>query len=195
MNGTDSRQVEAMLGRSPRGDGDVVLRCHLGLPAVVQVPPVLPGGEPFPTLYWLTCPLAVRRAGRLEDAGLVKELTDTTDLSAADTDYAARREAALAGMVASGVVSGDGPRPTGGVGGASRGVKCLHSRYAFWLVGGDDPAGAEAARRIGRLDCTAPCVEPPTSEIEIHRGHEAHAGLGPDAPFPRVPGRSEVFPS
>jgi hypothetical protein len=35
-----------------------VARCHLGLPVVIQVPPRLDDGTPFPTLYWLTCPLA-----------------------------------------------------------------------------------------------------------------------------------------
>ena len=34
-------------------------RCHLGLPVVVRVPPILDDGTPFPTHYWLTCPLAV----------------------------------------------------------------------------------------------------------------------------------------
>lgn len=179
--------VEVMLGRPPRGAGRVVLRCHLGLPAVVEVPPLLPGGEPFPTLYWLACPLAVRRVGRLEDAGAVKEMSETMDVSGADAEYAARRDAALSVLVGTGA---GGPRPSGGVGGAHGGVKCLHSRYAFWLAGGEDPAGAETARRVGRLDCEASCVgDGEATEVEIRR----RGGLGPDAPLARVPGRDEVF--
>lgn len=195
MTGADRSAVEVMLGRTPRGDGRVARRCHLGLPVVVEVPPVLPGGEPFPTLYWLTCPLAVRRVGRLEDAGLVKEMSDAIDVSAADADYAARRGAVLAAMVAAGTVPGDGPAPSGGVGGAHGGVKCLHGRYGFWLVGGDDPAGAETARRVGRLDCAAPCVEPRAVEIEIRRPRDAGPGIGPAAPFATAPDRGEVFPA
>ncbi len=34
-----------------------------------------------------------------------------------------------------------GPRPSGGVGGTRHGVKCLHSHYAWYLAGGDDPVG------------------------------------------------------
>lgn len=161
----------------------------MGLPVVVEVPPLLPGGEPFPTLYWLTCPLAVGRVGRVEDAGAVKEMSESMDVSRADADYAARRDLALAALATP--VSA-GPRPSGGVGGARGGVKCLHSRYAFWLVGGDDPAGAETARRVGRLDCEAPCVPGESAtEVEIRR----RGGLGPDAPFAGVPARSEVFGS
>lgn len=189
MDRSDERVVAAMLGRTPRGDGTVARRCHLGLPAVVEVPPVLPGGEPFPTLYWLTCPLAVQRVGRVEDVGAIKEMSESMDVSGADADYAARRDAALA-VVAGAVATS--PRPSGGVGGAHGGVKCLHSRYAFWLVGGDDPAGAETARRVGRLDCEAPCV--PTAVaggVDVRRC----GGLGPDAPFECIPGRDEVFGS
>ena len=35
-----------------------------------------------------------------------------------------------------------GPRPSGGVGGTRRGLKCLHAHYAWYLAGGDDPVGA-----------------------------------------------------
>ncbi len=40
------------------------------------------------------------------------------------------------------------PRPTGGVGGTRRGVKCLHAHLAWWLVGGDDPVGRWVADRL-----------------------------------------------
>lgn len=192
MDAADARVVEAMLGRAPRGDGAVARRCHLGMPAVVEVPPVLPGGEPFPTLYWLTCPLAVRRVGRVEDDGGVKELTATTDLAAADADYAERRDVALAALVGAGHVAAGARAPTGGVGGAHGTAKCLHGRYAFWLVGGDDPAGAETARRVGRLDCTSVCVGAAApAAVVIERGKRS--GLGPTERFDAIPARDEVF--
>jgi hypothetical protein len=74
---------------------------------------------------------------RLESAGGVKaaeEAVDPDALAAAHASYAAERDAALpAGHV--------GPVPSGGVGGACRGVKCLHAHLAWYLVGGDDPVG------------------------------------------------------
>ena len=42
----------------------------------------------------------------------------------------------------------DGPRPSGGVGGTRRGVKCLHAHYAWYLVGGDDPVGRWVAEQL-----------------------------------------------
>jgi uncharacterized protein len=55
-------------------------------------------------------------------------------LRTAHACYARERDAALAPDHA-------GPRPSGGVGGTARGVKCLHAHYAYYLAGGDDPVG------------------------------------------------------
>ena len=35
-----------------------------------------------------------------------------------------------------------GPRPSGGVGGTRKGVKCLHAHYANYLMGAADPVGS-----------------------------------------------------
>ena len=68
----DRGVVEAQIGRPPRSLIDVAQRCHLDLPVVITVPPLLDDGTPFPTLYWLTCPLASKRIGRIEAAGGVR---------------------------------------------------------------------------------------------------------------------------
>ena len=57
----DYTVIEAQIGRAPRAPSQVVARCHLALPVVIEVPPLLDDGTPFPTLYWLTCPLARAR--------------------------------------------------------------------------------------------------------------------------------------
>lgn len=49
-------------------------------------------------------------------------------------------------------------RPTGGVAGAVRGVKCLHAHYADHAAGNNNPVGALVAPLIEPLDCTIPCV-------------------------------------
>lgn len=89
--------LAVQIGRPLRSEADVVARCHLGLPVVTRVPPVLDDGTPFPTRYWLSCPLANRRVGRVESAGGVqamerKYLTDpefAAALDAAHERYAA----------------------------------------------------------------------------------------------------------
>ncbi len=154
----DREVVEAQLGRPLRSQADVVVRCHLGVPVVTRVPPLLDDGTPFPTRYWLTCPLAVRRISRLEAGGAVAEMDRRAvrdpafgdALESAHVAYAAERDAALADAA--------GPVPSGGVGGARAGVKCLHAHYAHHAVGGPNPVGAWTAPQIEPLDCTVPCV-------------------------------------
>lgn len=52
----------------------------------------------------------------------------------------------------------DGPQPTGGVGGARVGVKCLHAHYAHQAATGSNPVGHLVAGWIEPLDCDEPCV-------------------------------------
>lgn len=134
-------------------------RCHLGVPTVIAVPPHLDDGTPFPTRYWLTCPLAVLRIGRLESAGGVKAAEQRI---AAEPLYARRHEAAMERYARDrdALIAPDAPphRPSGGVGGAARGVKCLHAHYADHAAGNDNPVGEDTAAAVEPLDCAAPCV-------------------------------------
>lgn len=154
-----TRQVVALqIGRPPRSDPKVLSTCHLGLPVVVESPPVLEDGTPFPTLYWLTCPLAVKRVSRLEAAGGVKRMDARSArdeefarrLRASHSRYAARRDAKLPATARH--------KPSGGVAGSRKGVKCLHAHYADHRSGNDNPVGEWTAPQIEPLDCRVPCV-------------------------------------
>jgi uncharacterized protein len=154
----DQEVIETQIGRPLRAESEVVARCHLDMPVVVRVPPHLDNGTPFPTLYWLTCPLATTRIGRLEGAGGVKRMETK---AAADAGFAAALEQAHVSYAAErdGLVTDIGaPAPSGGVGGAARGVKCLHAHYAHHAAGGENPVGELVAAWIGPLDCEVPCV-------------------------------------
>ncbi|HSG80529.1 MAG TPA: DUF501 domain-containing protein [Acidimicrobiia bacterium] len=154
----DAAAVAAQLGRPLRSAADVAVRCPLGLPVVTRVAPLLDDGTPFPTRYWLSCPLAVRRIGRIESAGGVRAMDRRAErlagfqvrLDAAHARYAAERDAL--------VPPGTSPRPSGGVGGAETGVKCLHAHYADHAVGNDNPVGELVAPWVEPLDCTVACV-------------------------------------
>lgn len=156
----DDRSVAAaQIGRPPRSPVDVVVRCPLGLPVVIEVPPLLDDGTPFPTQFWLSCPLAVKRIGRLEASGGVRAAEGRL---AADPELLARHQAAMDRYrsrrdrkLPEGYA---GPRPRGGVGGAGAGVKCLHAHYADHAAGSDNPVGEDVAADIEPLDCTVPCV-------------------------------------
>lgn len=154
----DRRVIEVQIGRPLRADSSVVTRCHLDMPVVVEVPPHLDDGTPFPTLFWLTCPLANSRIGRLEGAGGVKRMEAKAEsdpvfgaaLDAAHEAYAAERD--------NKVTRTDAPQPSGGVGGSSTGVKCLHAHYAHAAAGGDNPVGFLVAGWVEPLDCSVRCV-------------------------------------
>ena len=82
----DRSVVEVQIGRPPRSEVVVSARCHLALPVVIDVPPILEDGTPFPTTHWLTCPLAVLRISRIESNGGVR---DADQWIASDPDVAA----------------------------------------------------------------------------------------------------------
>lgn len=155
----DRSVVEVQIGRPPRSPVDVEARCHLGLPVVALVPPILDDGTPFPTTHWLTCPLAVLRISRMEAGGGVKQAD--ADL-AADPALAARHRRSMAryardrdALLPDGW---KGPRPSGGVAGSTGGVKCLHAQYADAAAGNDNAIGSGVARTIEPLNCTVACV-------------------------------------
>lgn len=155
---SDRDIVEVQIGRSLRAESEVVARCHLELPVVIRVPPILDDGTPFPTLYWLTCPLARTRIGRLEGSGGVRRMENKveSDLEFAQALEQAHRsyEEERDGMLEDGFQ----PAPSGGVGGTAQGVKCLHAHYAHARAGGDNPVGELVDGWIGPLDCVVPCV-------------------------------------
>jgi hypothetical protein len=156
----DRAAVEAQLGRPPRAMRSVAHRCPCGNPDVVETSPRLPDGTPFPTLYYLTCPRAGAAVGRLESAGVMREmsarLTMDPDLAAA---YLAAHRAYLARRRQLGVV----PEIEGvSAGGMPNRVKCVHVLVAHALaVGpGTNPLGDEALRLLPAWWADGPCVSP-----------------------------------
>jgi hypothetical protein len=130
-------EVAELLGRVPQGDFEVVVRDGAGRAVVIANAPLLDDGRPMPTRYWLVGDRERVRIGRLEaDTGVRRAdaAVDPDVLAAAHRRYAAERDALLPADHA-------GLRPSGGVGGTRRGVKCLHAHYAWYLAGGDDPVG------------------------------------------------------
>ena len=136
--------VAELLGRAPRARFEVVVRDEGGQPVVIRNEPLLDDSTPLPTRYWLVGREQRRAVGRLESAGGVRAAEAAVDpvaLAEAHRRYAAERDAALA-------ADHEGPRPSGGVGGTRRGVKCLHAHYAWYLAGGDDPVGRWVADQL-----------------------------------------------
>ena len=141
----DLAVIENQLGRTPRDVHRIAYRCPCGNPAVVETPPRLTDGTPFPTFYYATCPRLTAAISTLETTGMMaqmeKRLETDTDLvgayRAAHDDYEAARSA----------LGIDVPEVKGiTAGGMPDRVKCLHALIAHSLAAGEgvNPLGDEA---------------------------------------------------
>lgn len=152
----DAVLASRMIGRRLRGRSAVAVRCGWGLPAVLRVAPQLDDGTPFPTLFWLSCPLANRHVGRLEAEGSMSGLTDRL---LREPELAQSYQQAAERYVAARDQLGD-PVPRGdAAGGMPDRVKCLHSLYGHYLATRDNPIGEWVAERVEPMACPGPCVD------------------------------------
>ena len=144
VTAADRARVEELLGRPPSGEFEIVVRDASGDPVVLRNAPLLAGGRPMPTLYWLCGERARKEIGRLEAEGGVRRAeaaVDPEELAEAHARYAAERDGWMPD-------DHEGPAPSDGVGGTRRGVKCLHAHYAWHLAGGDDPVGRWVSEQL-----------------------------------------------
>jgi uncharacterized protein len=167
LDAEDRALAEQMIGRPLRGRSAAAVRCGWGLPAVLRVDPALPDGTPFPTTFWLACPVASSRIGTLEGTGV---MTDLTGRLRTDPELGAAHAAAGARYVA--FRNALGPRVPGDpvAGGRPDRVKCLHSLYGHHLATDDDPVGAWAAEQLGPITCPAPCATLPDTGEDVAHG-------------------------
>ena len=126
---------------------------------VIESHPLLEDGTPFPTLYWLTCPILSKRVAKLESEGA---MADMNERLARDADLKQRLTRALDGYRAlrddHAVIDDKGAPPGGG---PDR-VKCLHAHVAHQVATGENPVGAVTVAATGWPDCIALCVGEPS---------------------------------
>ncbi|HEX5950756.1 MAG TPA: DUF501 domain-containing protein, partial [Actinomycetota bacterium] len=145
LRGTDLTLVRQQLGRDPTTPFTVVARCPDGHPFVIRNHPVDAEGHPFPTLFWLTCPAAVRAVSRVESRGAIARVNDRLE---ADETFAEALDAAHRAYAAERARAVPEAAGWGGVGGTRVGLKCLHAHYANHVAGGDDPVGSWVADQV-----------------------------------------------
>ncbi len=154
----DRDVIARQLQREPRNLSGVACRCPNRCPRVVVNHP-LPRAEHdasyFPTVFWLTCPAAVRRISRIEDQGYIRRIQEsvqanrdfTLDLRDAHLEYIyvrnslltpedrlqlrRQRKALARSLERSGI---------GGVTDLAT-IKCLHMHYAHYLATRRNPIG------------------------------------------------------
>ena len=138
----------------------MVHRCPCGSPDVVETAPRLPDGEPFPTLYYLTCPRAAGAIGTLEASGLMRAMTERL---ASDDALRARFAAAHVAYVRARDAIEQVPEIDGvSAGGMPDRVKCLHVLVAHSLAAGPgvNPLGDEAIDLLADWWANGPCTAP-----------------------------------
>lgn len=124
---------------------------------VIENHPRLEDGSPFPTLYWLTCPILIKRASTLESEGWMEQMNERLGRDETLQDRLAAAIAAYSEARDRHAVLDPPPAPPGG--GPAR-VKCLHAHTAHQLVA-PNPIGALVLSQTGFPDCRLPCVEVP----------------------------------
>jgi uncharacterized protein len=143
----DYEAVRSLIERAPKTAFTVVVRSFTGVPVVIRNAPLEADGTPMPTRYWLVGPAEIEAIGRLEAGGGVRQAgaeIDPEAIAATHKRHGELRDADLPTGWA-------GHRPTGGVAGTRRGVKCLHAHYACWLAGEDDVVGEWVVARLGHV--------------------------------------------
>jgi hypothetical protein len=158
MGDADEAAITAQLGRPPRGVAGVAWRCPCGKPGVVATAPRLPGGTPFPTTYYLTCPRATSACSTLEASGLMVQMTERLG---SDRDLAERYGRAHQAYLADRTSLGHVPESAGvSAGGMPDRVKCLHALLGHALAAGPgvNPFGDEAREAVGEF-WRRPCLQ------------------------------------
>jgi len=121
---------------------------------VIENHPRLDDGSPFPTLFWLTCPILVKRVSKLEGEGTMESLNEQLRN---DGELRARLASSIEALKArrdSLEVIEDSGAPPGG--GPER-VKCLHAHTAQDLAQSNNGIGARSLALTGFPDCRAGC--------------------------------------
>ena len=145
----DLKVIENQLGRTSRDVHAISYRCPCGKPAVVETPPRLSNGEPFPTFYYATCPRLTAAISTLETTGMMEEMTKRleTDAELAGA-YAAAHDDYIAARSALKMIVPEVENISAG--GMPNRVKCLHSLIAHSLSAGPgvNPLGDEALAEL-----------------------------------------------
>jgi hypothetical protein len=159
----DEMIIACQIKRQPRGLVSIAKRCVHGYPQVVTVYPLI-DGKPFPTLFWLTCPLLQCELAALEAAGMIARLEQSiaTDdklaqqLATAHRAYMKERNGLLSKedleyLEKHKMLFSLLERGIGGIADFSK-IKCLHMHAAHALAR-RNPIGRIVLDKLDQLDC------------------------------------------
>ncbi len=164
--------IKKQIEREPAGLVEVSINCPFGYPAVVKVYPFF-NKRVFPTTYWLTCPYLNKAISKLEDQSWIEKIQDKVNndnalikkLAKTHENYAQIRMAMLSQEEIDQIkeISEDiiYTLKHSGVGGIKekKGIKCLHTHTADYLVNKENPVGKIVFEKTGWPDKCKICEE------------------------------------
>lgn len=170
-NKTEANKLEQqaaieLLGRKPRAPFIVKTRCPDGSAQVLLADPVFKEDgiyKPFPTFLWLVCPNLKYKVARLEESGLISELSELlkNDLELkSEFDKGQSFICKIRIEMAEKILKNQVPQHiyqvlgTTTIAGSSNytGVKCLHAHLAQELAFGNNPLGRIVLQKTGNCN-------------------------------------------
>lgn len=152
--------ITLQLGREIENEFTLVKKCAWGYPQCIKSS-LITNDKPFPTLFWLTCPLLLREVSKLEEKGMVKtmesRLENDKDFMEAYLKAHKETQTAKEQFLASFQIN-EWQRNAiigRGIGGIKdlRRVKCLHLQLANFLGGINNPIGKLVWETIELQEC------------------------------------------
>lgn len=170
----DRRIIGWQIRREPRNLYGVARRCKKQCPKVIINHPLSRKKTPadiFPTVFWLTCPKAVQRIGRIEDQGNIQRIQHhitnnfmlARNMRDAHQEYIFIRRSLVESSTLNRVRISEKKVLKNlerlGIGGVAdiKGIKCLHAHYAHYLATGNNPVGQLVADMIRLSDDSGYC--------------------------------------
>ena len=170
MNVSDKNYeiIKKQIGRKPDNLLKVAKKCPFSYPAVLLVKPY-ENSIVFPTTYWLSCPYLVKEVSKIEDKGLIEDLTKRlkydeefrVSLQKAHKYYAKERLEYLEEEPENLPEGIKNVLTNSGVGGIidKEGIKCLHTHLADYLINEFNPVGEIVFSKVDWPDNCNICKE------------------------------------
>ena len=159
----DKHIIAHQIGRDAREVIAIPRRCTYGYPQVATVYPLL-DGEPFPTMYWLTCPYLHREIAALESEGMIARIEERIASDPELAEQVMRAHHAyieqrlrllspddLAYLEERRMLPALPQRGIGGIANFAR-IKCLHLHAAHALVD-ENPIGRIVLESVTQREC------------------------------------------
>lgn len=160
----DEEFFKFAVGRKPSAVFAVLKRCRFGHPVAFASLP-LKGNEPFPTVFWLTCPYLMKICGKLEAAlfhkNIESEIEKSEKLKHEFRDAHRKMKEIRQKLAEAASIEIPPSVMNTGIAGVrnTSSVKCLHAHLAAALAGIESPVSRALYEAITVFECYEDCLK------------------------------------